>query len=145
MRKLSVCKDERNRQWREAHKEHIRLHGIAYREKNKERIAEQKRQYRMTEESRIRRSLQKKQKAYGISPEAFLEMFEKQGRCCAICKSTTPRSKNGWSTDHDHLTGVVRGILCNHCNVVLGHATDSVEVLESCIRYLRANAVRNGN
>jgi hypothetical protein len=33
----------------------------------------------------------------------------------------------------------VRGILCTSCNVSLGRFKDSVEVLESAIRYLKAH------
>jgi hypothetical protein len=38
--------------------------------------------------------------------------------------------------DHDHETGIVRGILCNSCNVGIGLLGDSVEGLERAIRYL---------
>ena len=38
--------------------------------------------------------------------------------------------------DHDHKTDRVRGMLCNNCNLVLGHAMDDVTILNSAIRYL---------
>jgi Recombination endonuclease VII len=38
--------------------------------------------------------------------------------------------------DHDHATGKFRGWLCNHCNLILGHAKDSVDLLRSLIQYL---------
>lgn len=52
---------------------------------------------------------------YGLTLEEWELMFDGQGRCCAICKSTTPYGP-GWHTDHSHGTGAVRGILCFHCN-----------------------------
>ncbi len=54
---------------------------------------------------------------YGIEPDEWNDMFERQGRCCAICRTTTPGGRfNAWNTDHDHQTGKVRGILCARCN-----------------------------
>jgi len=37
---------------------------------------------------------------------------------CALCKTDTPNAR-GWTTDHDHETGLVRGILCHTCNIKL--------------------------
>jgi len=64
-------------------------------------------------------------------------MLAAQGFVCAACGSPSPNSKKGWSTDHCHKTGRVRGILCHHCNVGIGHAKDSVETLYSWIVYLK--------
>lgn len=38
--------------------------------------------------------------------------------------------------DHDHETGKVRGLLCNSCNVMLGHSKDDVAILQKGIEYL---------
>lgn len=42
-----------------------------------------------------------------------------QGDCCAIC-GRKPRADKNLSTDHCHKTGLVRGLLCNICNRLLG-------------------------
>jgi hypothetical protein len=42
--------------------------------------------------------------------------------------------------DHDHETGKVRGLLCNHCNRGLGHFRDSVQFLDLAAKYLKDRA-----
>ncbi len=64
---------------------------------------------------------------YGISLAEWQEMLLAQGGCCAICKLDHPGSKNGWATDHCHITHKVRGILCTECNSLLGKLGDTLE------------------
>ena len=73
---------------------------------------------------------------YGLTIEEADTMFLKQDRCCAICKSPTNVNFRDWSTDHDHRTGKVRGILCHGCNTGLGGFRDSIECLRAAIAYL---------
>ena len=74
---------------------------------------------------------------YGLTPADVEALFGGQGRQCAICKSKKPHRKNGrWNVDHDHKTGKVRGVVCSHCNRLLGAAYDDIEVLRAAIGYL---------
>jgi len=54
---------------------------------------------------------------------------------CAACGSE-PDSMRALHLDHDHETGVVRGFLCNTCNVALGMVRDSPERLRQLAEYL---------
>jgi hypothetical protein len=51
---------------------------------------------------------------YGISSEEYETLLDAQDGVCAICKS--PPKKNRLHVDHCHETGLVRGLLCAHCN-----------------------------
>ena len=53
---------------------------------------------------------------------------------CVICGDT-----GELVVDHDHTTGKVRGMLCNHCNRGLGHFKDSPMLLEFAAQYLYAS------
>jgi len=75
---------------------------------------------------------------YGISLEDYESMLELQDSCCAICDTHLhDTGKKRLYVDHCHTTGKVRGLLCQHCNFVLGQARDNISVLESAIVYLK--------
>lgn len=59
-------------------------------------------------------------------------LSELQCHKCAICKKEVKRMH--W--DHCHQTGKFREMLCTKCNLMLGQARDSVEILKSAINYL---------
>lgn len=79
---------------------------------------------------------------YGLTQEQFEAMLEAQGGRCAICRTDTPGGRdNRWHVDHCHATGKVRGLLCNGCNIGLGHFKDDPERLLAAVAYLEACAV----
>ena len=57
--------------------------------------------------------------SYGLTPEKWQEMFEKQKGCCAICEKHQSQFKAKLCVDHNHETGKVRGLLCPSCNHLL--------------------------
>jgi hypothetical protein len=68
-----------------------------------------------------------------ISDEALKEL-KKSVTACVICGDEGTKLV----VDHDHKTGAVRGIVCNHCNRGLGHFRDDPTVLEFARMYLLA-------
>ena len=71
---------------------------------------------------------------YGLDQESFEEILKSQAGACAICGTTPERSLR---VDHEHDSDTVRGLLCHHCNIGLGHFKDNIEVLEAAIAYLK--------
>jgi hypothetical protein len=67
-------------------------------------------------------------------------MFADQNGCCAICGVHQSEVSKRFSVDHNHSTGKVRGLLCNHCNRGLGHFRDDPMLLEFAAQYLYASA-----
>ena len=79
---------------------------------------------------------------YGLTKDQFDELFDSQGRCCAICK-TKDKGPKDWHIDHDHVTGKVRGVLCRHCNPMLGKAKDDPDILRRAADYLDNDLLKN--
>ena len=71
---------------------------------------------------------------YGISLADYNRVLEYQGSSCAICKRLPRRVR--LSLDHDHLTGLLRGLLCQKCNRALGHYQDSAVRLQTAAEYI---------
>ncbi len=63
---------------------------------------------------------------------AFIKSTTKE---CVICGA-----EEQLVVDHDHATGKIRGMLCNHCNRGLGHFRDDPQLLEFAAQYLYASA-----
>lgn len=79
------------------------------------------------------------QRMYGITQIEYDALLERQGGRCAICRTDTVGG-NGkrWHIDHDHATGIVRGLLCMKCNLGLGYFDeDHHRMINACI-YLGA-------
>lgn len=75
---------------------------------------------------------------YGITLIEYQEMLVRQNNRCFICGTLEKDCvKNRLFVDHDHTTGKVRGLLCHHCNALLGLAKDDPEILIKTISYLR--------
>lgn len=83
--------------------------------------------------------------SYGITPDEYDAMYEKQQGRCAICRDW----KEPWApgggvagrfrflvVDHDHSTKVVRGLLCWNCNCGIGQFREDPTVMFAAAAYL---------
>lgn len=68
----------------------------------------------------------------------YEEYNERRMGACEICQEP---AREALQHDHHHDTGAFRGFLCGHCNRLLGHAQDSIEVLQAAIEYLARTAL----
>lgn len=73
---------------------------------------------------------------YGISRVEYEALLASQDEACAICRVGDPGGKGSWHVDHCHETNKVRGLLCHHCNLMLGNARDEPGRLRAAAEYL---------
>lgn len=79
-------------------------------------------------------------KTYGISTEDFEIILLSQNNCCAIChinqNDLSFNKKKYLCVDHCHITGKIRGLLCDKCNRGIGLLGDDLENIISAVKYL---------
>lgn len=102
---------------------------------NKDKALEYQKKYWKTDKGH---SIHLKRK-FGITVQDYLELFNKQKGCCAICKKHQFKFKRKLAVDHDHKTGKIRKLLCEHCNRGLGAFYDKSRLLQKAIVYLQEN------
>jgi transcription elongation factor Elf1 len=78
----------------------------------------------------IRNKHHKVKYLYGLERDQYDQMLKATPHC-PICGSEAPLV-----VDHDHSTQEVRGLICNNCNVGLGHFKDNQQSLLNAIAYL---------
>lgn len=105
--------------WAKNNPERVKANNDKYRKKNLETIRE-------------RSAHQHRKRTYGIDEEDYAQMLERQNGLCAICQGDTKL----W-VDHDHLTGVVRGLLCPSCNTLVGYIETHGSLIDRASQYIK--------
>jgi hypothetical protein len=72
---------------------------------------------------------------YGIGAEEVDELIRQQGGLCAVCGRREAKQ-----VDHDHETGVVRGIVCLLCNAAMGAFHDDPNLIRRAIAYVKEHS-----
>ena len=70
-------------------------------------------------------------RAYGVDDAWVAATLAKQHHQCAVCLAPDPVC-----VDHDHETGVARGMLCQTCNRAIGLLHDDIDTLVRAQEYL---------
>ncbi len=128
-----ICNRYWAKRWYKAHPGESARRSKEWREKNPERYAATK--GRRREHDRL---LEIKRR-YGLEPEEYKLLLDKQKGVCATCGSEFKRREP--VVDHCHETGDVRGLLCRRCNSVLGYVQDDLGLLEGLRRYVKCHGI----
>jgi len=79
---------------------------------------------------------------YGMTPADYEAMLRRQAHRCGVCRrpETKRSSKTGvvyrLAVDHDHVTGLVRGLLCHRCNQIVWALEENHTTLGAIGEYL---------
>jgi Recombination endonuclease VII len=112
-----------NRKWEKNHREHVNEWNRRVRNKNP----------KYHEKHCLQLAHGRRKAKYGLTPEDFERLLQRQNGACAICKVKPAETL---SVDHCHVTTTVRGLLCRHCNTGLGAFRDNPRLMLEAIAYL---------
>lgn len=73
---------------------------------------------------------------YGLTEEDVAELQDRHAGLCLICLQRRPLH-----VDHDHGTGVLRGLLCFRCNGGLGQFKDNPKTIRRAVDYLEGRII----
>lgn len=123
------CRNQHNREYLKANPEKAKEHNDKWKERRKE-------YYKRPENAKKLRNSHLKRN-FNITVEDYEKMFEDQNGVCAICGKPEICDRNdNLCIDHDHVTGKIRGLLCNKCNRALGYFLDDPKIILSAYNYL---------
>jgi hypothetical protein len=111
--------------------------------KNKKTVIKNNKKYHELNKEKIKvlnQKLHLKNK-YSLTFEQYNKILESQNDVCAICKNKeisldSIGNIRELAVDHNHITGNIRGLLCNKCNRMIGFSNDNKQVLINAIEYL---------
>lgn len=118
-----ACASAKDKKYRTANPEISAKRTAKWRNKNIER-------------SRKVNKRSKYKNSYNISEQQTLELLSEQNHSCKICRLSSDELAKDLCLDHNHLTGEIRGFLCDNCNKGLGQFKDNVRSIKAAIIYL---------
>ena len=86
------------------------------------------------EARKARARARRRVKVFGLADGDYERLQAFQGGRCAICQVATGKAR-ALAVDHEHTTGLVRGLLCKPCNFVLLGRYDTA-ALQRALDYL---------
>ena len=155
-----ICKNNKDKLYREANKEKVKLRTAKWVQENSERSKEYHRQYRKNNKENKKQYDQEYRKSkddpirmkkrqysksrsakdsvlkrnYGISLEEYEKMVDEQNNVCYICLESDSVKL---AVDHNHKTGKVRKLLCRKCNTAIGLLKEDITIVENVLKYIK--------
>ena len=122
--------------YHQAHKEERQAYDRTYSKTHRETKRANDKTYRQAH--RGKRRAKELKRIYNITQNDYDNILAAQNGVCAICHKPFMGNKRirFLHIDHDHSTGQVRGLLCLHCNVVLGFIENNSLLLPEIKKYL---------
>lgn len=140
----------RGRQYHAEHREEINERARKWYAENPERGREIKRKWYARNREKVlatarehyakNPTLQREiylKKEHGLTPTQYDAMNVAQQGHCKVCG----RDDQRLHVDHDHTTGLIRGLLCGNCNRMVGLAGDDPAVLRQAADYIEQSTV----
>lgn len=107
-----------------------------YRKNNNEKIKESRREHYKNNKDLYKERSWKNAGILDMTIEKYNALLEKQNYSCCICNTHQNNLKRKLNVDHDHLTGLSRGLLCDSCNRALGYLKESVDIIDNLKKYI---------
>ena len=125
------------REWKKKNPDKDRASTRNWVKKNREKVRVLNRNWRINNPDKVRNSRLKY--AYGITVEEYNSLLVKQEGKCAICDTRSPGGRySRFHVDHCHDSGVIRGLLCNRCNIGIGLFEHDSAVFKKAVSYLES-------
>ena len=113
-----------------------KVRGEIYRSKHPEEAKER---------SRLKSRIKRLEEVFGLTLDQYDAILKKQSGGCALCGfipsgADTYRTGKSLAVDHDHITGRVRGLLCDLCNRGIGQLHDDPILLRKAAEYIEQSS-----
>ena len=109
---------------------------LEWTKKHIEDVKKYKKEYRAKQDPEWNRARGLKYN-FGITPDEYDMLLRQQDGKCAICGKLPKKSGKRLSVDHDHNTGVIRGLLCFRCNFGLSYFSEDFNIMKKAYLYLK--------
>lgn len=147
-----ICRSADIKRWKEANPEKVQAINARYRKTDKckamwkrqhakyrdKRIAYCRKWYAEHPEKNAQYNFKNSLKKFGLTLQDYEALVARQGNVCAICRQPEANGHR-LHIDHCHNTGVVRGLLCEKHNLMVGLSNDQPEILLAAAEYLKWN------
>lgn len=123
------CASRAKREHYHRNAEELRAKSAAYRKANPDAVKASRRKHYLANRDKI--LIESTMRRYGLTREQYDDLTSRYGGICPICNR-----ERKLVVDHDHRSGIVRGMLCQECNTRLGWF--EVVNIENVTKYLAA-------